>query len=36
MPPTPVVAILDIGKTNKKLLLLDELYHLVWENGTVT
>ena len=31
MSPTPVIAILDIGKTNKKLLLLDELYNLVWE-----
>ncbi len=31
MPSTPVIAILDIGKTNKKLLLIDELYHVVWE-----
>ncbi len=31
MPSTPVIAILDIGKTNKKLFLFNELYDTVWE-----
>jgi glycerol kinase len=26
-----VIAILDVGKTNKKLLLFDEQYRIVWE-----
>lgn len=29
--PIPVIAILDIGKTNKKLFLIDEHYKIVWE-----
>jgi sugar (pentulose or hexulose) kinase len=29
--PSPVIAILDIGKTNKKLFLFNELYETVWE-----
>ena len=29
---TPVVAIFDIGKTNKKLFLINESYTIVWEN----
>ncbi|HLX91550.1 MAG TPA: FGGY family carbohydrate kinase [Puia sp.] len=29
---TPVIAILDIGKTNKKLLVFDEEYHLLLEH----
>ncbi|SEL48085.1 Sugar (pentulose or hexulose) kinase [Chitinophaga rupis] len=29
----PVIAILDIGKTNKKLFLIDEHYRIVWENN---
>jgi len=33
MPSTPVIAILDIGKTNKKLILFDTLYNPVWETG---
>jgi sugar (pentulose or hexulose) kinase len=28
----PVVAIFDIGKTNKKLFLIDENYKILWEN----
>ena len=31
MPSTPVIAILDVGKTNKKLFLFNELYEAVWE-----
>ena len=30
--PTPVIAIFDIGKTNKKLFLIDENYAILWEN----
>lgn len=30
--PTPVIAIFDIGKTNKKLFLFNEQYQIVWEN----
>lgn len=33
MPPTPVIAILDVGKTNKKLFLFDESYQIVWEEN---
>ncbi len=33
MPPTPVIAILDVGKTNKKLFLFDESYNIVWEDS---
>ena len=29
----PVIAILDIGKTNKKSFLIDEHYRIVWENS---
>jgi sugar (pentulose or hexulose) kinase len=35
MPSTPVIAVLDIGKTNKKLFLFDELYNTVWEKTDV-
>ncbi len=31
----PVIAILDIGKTNKKLFLFDEQYHIVFEKNEV-
>ncbi|HLY70692.1 MAG TPA: FGGY family carbohydrate kinase, partial [Puia sp.] len=31
--PTPVIAIFDIGKTNKKLFLFDEDYRIVFENS---
>ncbi len=31
MAKTAVLAVFDIGKTNKKLLLLDEQYHIVYE-----
>jgi sugar (pentulose or hexulose) kinase len=34
MEAISVIAIFDIGKTNKKLLLFDELYKLVWERST--
>lgn len=30
---TPVIAIYDVGKTNKKLFLIDEHYQLVWEQN---
>ena len=30
---TPVIAIFDIGKTNKKLFLFDESYQIVWEKS---
>jgi len=33
MNPTPVIAIFDIGKTNKKLFLFDENYHIVFERS---
>lgn len=33
MQKKPVVAILDVGKTNKKLLLFDQAYQLVYENS---
>jgi len=33
MAPTPVIAIFDIGKTNKKLFLFDENYHIVFEQS---
>jgi L-fuculokinase len=33
MPSTPVIAILDVGKTNKKLFLFDELYNIVWDDS---
>lgn len=33
MPATPVIAIFDVGKTNKKLLLFDERYKLVHEES---
>jgi sugar (pentulose or hexulose) kinase len=33
MPATPVIAIFDVGKTNKKLFLLDEHYKIVWERA---
>ncbi|AQG78811.1 FGGY-family carbohydrate kinase [Spirosoma montaniterrae] len=31
--PTPVIAIFDIGKTNKKLFLFDQHYRIVWERS---
>ena len=31
MKPIPVIAIFDVGKTNKKLFLFDEHYHIVYE-----
>jgi len=31
MPKTPVIAIFDVGKTNKKLFLFDEQYKMVFE-----
>lgn len=31
MKPTPVIAIFDIGKTNKKFFLFNEQYKIVWE-----
>lgn len=34
MPAIPVVAVFDIGKTNKKLFLFDEDYKIVWEHNT--
>ena len=34
MSATPVIAILDTGKTNKKLFLFDEHYKIVWEQAT--
>jgi sugar (pentulose or hexulose) kinase len=33
MPATPVIAIFDIGKTNKKILLFDEDYKIVYEES---
>ncbi len=33
MSTTRVIAIFDVGKTNKKLLLFDERYQLVYEEG---
>src|SRR5450755_3149492 len=33
MSPTPTIAILDVGKTNKKLFLFDEMYNIVWEDS---
>lgn len=31
--PTPVIAIFDIGKTNKKIFLLDDQYSIQWESS---
>ena len=33
MPPKPVIAIIDVGKTNKKLFLFDEQYKIVYERS---
>lgn len=33
MPATPVIAIFDVGKTNKKLFLFDEQYQIVFERS---
>jgi sugar (pentulose or hexulose) kinase len=33
MPPRPVIAVIDVGKTNKKLFLFDEEYNLVYERS---
>jgi L-fuculokinase len=35
MPSTPVIAILDVGKTNKKFFLFDASYKIVWEETTL-
>jgi len=35
MPTTAVIAILDVGKTNKKLFLFDESYNTVWETSDI-
>jgi L-fuculokinase len=35
MPSIPVIAILDVGKTNKKLFLFDESYQIIWEERSV-
>ena len=34
MDPIKVILIFDVGKTNKKLLLFDEHYRIVFENST--
>jgi len=33
MKPTPVIAVFDVGKTNKKLFLFDEHYQIVYERS---
>ncbi|GAB3924515.1 FGGY-family carbohydrate kinase [Mucilaginibacter myungsuensis] len=33
MAPIPVIAVFDVGKTNKKLFLFDESYHIVFERS---
>lgn len=33
MKPTPVIAVFDVGKTNKKLFLFDERYKIVFERS---
>lgn len=33
MSATPVIAVFDVGKTNKKLFLFDERYHIVFEKS---
>src|SRR5215207_510864 len=33
MQPQPVIAIIDVGKTNKKLLLFDQQYKIVYERS---
>src|SRR5476649_1839003 len=33
MKPTPVIAVFDVGKTNKKLFLFDESYNIVFERS---
>ncbi len=35
MPSTSAIAILDIGKTNKKIFLFDESYNIIWEDSCV-
>ena len=35
MPSKSVIAILDVGKTNKKLFLFDEAYKIAWEQTAV-
>jgi sugar (pentulose or hexulose) kinase len=34
MPATPVIAVFDVGKTNKKLFLFNARYEIVWEKTT--
>ncbi len=33
MAATPVIAVVDVGKTNKKLFLFDEQYRIVYEQS---
>ena len=33
MKPIPVIAVFDVGKTNKKLFLFDESYNIVFERS---
>ncbi|WP_246229511.1 hypothetical protein [Mucilaginibacter humi] len=33
MNPIPVIAVFDVGKTNKKLFLFDESYNIVFERS---
>jgi sugar (pentulose or hexulose) kinase len=35
MPLTPAIAILDVGKTNKKIFLFDESYNMIWEESSL-
>jgi sugar (pentulose or hexulose) kinase len=35
MPLTPAIAILDVGKTNKKIFLFDESYNIIWEENSL-
>ncbi len=35
MSIVPVIAVFDIGRTNKKCFLFDEQYHIVWERSVV-
>jgi hypothetical protein len=32
--PVPVIAVFDIGRTNKKIFLFDESYHIRYERET--
>jgi sugar (pentulose or hexulose) kinase len=35
MPLIPAIAILDVGKTNKKIFLFDESYNIIWEESSL-